>query len=132
MAVGVEQQSGMVQDQVIVAFVAAWNTRDEAERRRLLERCWAEDGVFIHPSGQFEGREMVLDTMARMSGSWPDGAQVRISRVVECGGWLYYCWEILRANRSVHAAGVHVAERSGDGRLRKLINFAGPPPLVGE
>jgi hypothetical protein len=130
MAVGVEQQSSTEQDPVVQAFVAAWNTRDEAERDRLLEKSWADDGIFIHTSGQFEGRDVVLKTMARMSGSWPTGSRVSISRVEEHHGWLFYSWEIVRTDRTSHAVGIHVAERAADGRLRKLINFAGPPPVV--
>ena len=125
------QQSGAAQDQVVDAFVAAWNTADETERRRLLEQCWADNGVFVHPSGLFEGREVVLKTIARMSGTWPAGAKARISRVEEHGGWLYYSWEIMRSDRSINPVGIHVAELAADGRLQKLINFDGPVPAVG-
>lgn len=131
MAVEAMRHDGAERDQTVEAFVAVWNTRDEAERRRLLEQCWAEDGVFIHASGQSEGREAMLSTITRMVGTWPTGSQVRISRVEEHHDWLYYRWEILRADRSVHGTGIHVAERAGDGRIRKLINFQGSPPLVG-
>ena len=125
------QQSDTARDKVVEAFVAAWNTTDEAERRRLLEQCWADDGAFIHSSGLFEGREVVLNTIARMSGTWPVGTQVRISRVEEHNGWLYYAWEILNRDGSLFAPGRHVAERAADGRLQKLINFEGPAPEVG-
>ena len=129
MAVGVEQQSGTVQDQVIGAFVAAWNTRDEAERRRLLERCWAEDGVFIHSSGEFAGRKAQESNIRSSVEQWPDGAHVEISPVEEHHRWLEYTWRILRPDGSLFAAGMHVAKRAADGRLQKVINF--PIPRVG-
>ena len=49
----------------IVHFYAAWDARDEGERRALLERAWADEVVYRDPSARLEGREalMALDGM---------------------------------------------------------------------
>jgi len=50
------QQTGTIGDQVVDAFVAAWNTPDENARWRLLEQCWADDGTLLNRSREDKGR----------------------------------------------------------------------------
>ena len=41
------------------AFIDAWRTDDERQRRKLLEAAWADDGELVDPTGRFDGREAV-------------------------------------------------------------------------
>jgi hypothetical protein len=124
------QQSGTVRDQVVDAFVAAWNTSDETERRRLLEQCRADDGVLLNPSREDKGRAEMASAIASMIANWPSGYQVQINPVQEHHGWLCYSWKIFRADGSTYQEGIHVAERGQDDRIRKMITF-GLPNSVG-
>ena len=124
------QQRDAARDQVVNAFVAAWNSSDEAERWRLLEQCWSADGVFLHPSGVYDGREALAAyhvgprTLAKRE---PRANQSRrgASRLValQLGdpptGWLPF------------GRGRHVAERAPDGLLRQMITFSIPLPQRG-
>ena len=38
----VEQRS---LEEVVLAYIEAWNTPDEEARRTLLDRCWADDAT---------------------------------------------------------------------------------------
>ena len=50
--------------EAVPAYDAAWNTPELSERRRLLERSFADDGVLVEPRGSFEGREAVPGRIA--------------------------------------------------------------------
>lgn len=131
MAVEAPQQSGTVQDKVIEAFVAAWNTPDENARWRLLERCWADDGILFNRSIEVKGRAELASAITSILASWPTGSHVQISPVQEHHGWLCYSFKIFRSDGSTYAEGIHVAERDRDGLIRKLINFSLPNSVVG-
>ena len=114
--------------EVVAAYDAAWNEPDATERRRLLERAFAEDGVLIEPRGRFEGREAVLE---RIGGFWErfPGARVLLtSGVDEHHGFLRYAWMIVVADGSALLDGIDFAELRSDGRLRRVIMFFGPLP----
>ncbi len=36
-------------EQVLLAYVAAWNGTEEGKRRTLLETSWAENGIYTNP-----------------------------------------------------------------------------------
>lgn len=114
---------------VIDAFVAAWNVTDEADCSRLLEQCWADDGTLINHTAQQTGRAEVAAYIRHVTPQW-EGGRVRISSVDEHHGWLRYTWKVVRPDGSAVGEGMHVAERAPDGRLRRVIGFPSPAPVV--
>ena len=40
----------------VAAYIDAWNTPDDARRRALLERAWADDGTYTDPTARVAGR----------------------------------------------------------------------------
>jgi len=125
-----EQNTGTTRDRMVDAFVGAWNTTDETERGRLLEQCWAEDGIFSLPTDQARGREALAALIGNAKAQWK-GGHVRVGAVDEHPYGLRYAWTIFHPDGSIRATGMHIAERSGDGRLQKMIAFYGPCPDVG-
>ena len=115
-------------DEVVAAYDAAWNEPSPAERRRLLERAFAADGVPIEPRGRFEGRDAVLERIAGFAERFP-GARVRLtSGVDEHHGCLRYAWTIVGADGATLLEGSDFAELGSDGRLRQVVMFFGPLP----
>lgn len=118
-------------DDVLAAYDAAWNEADGAERTRLLERSLTEDAELVDPTGRFAGRRAIDDRIAGFGRRFP-GARVTItSGVDEHNGFARYAWSITAAGGETILAGIDVVERSGDGRLRRVVMFFGPlPPAV--
>ena len=48
----VEQRS---LEEVVLAYIEAWNTPDEEARRNLLDRCWADNATYIDPVSEVRG-----------------------------------------------------------------------------
>ena len=46
--------------ETLEAYVGAWNTTDEAECRRLLERSWADTATYTDPSIHLQGRDALV------------------------------------------------------------------------
>lgn len=119
----------MTSHEVVEWYVAAWNATDEAERRRLLERAWTEDGAYTDPTAYVAGREALIAHIGafhgRTPGTWfdviagPDGHHQRVR----------FIWR-LNANRITLREGLDVGELAEDGRLRGIVGFFGPLPAV--
>jgi hypothetical protein len=60
-------------DRVIAAYDEAWNTRDERERRRLLEMSLTSDAQLVDPTaGRVRGRGAVNERIAGFAERFPD------------------------------------------------------------
>jgi|Tabmets5t2r1_1033131.scaffolds.fasta_scaffold52146_2 hypothetical protein len=46
--------------EALEAYVGAWNTTDEAECRRRLERSWADKATYTDPSIHLQGRDPLV------------------------------------------------------------------------
>ena len=114
--------------EVVAAYDAAWNEPSPAERRRLLEHSFAEDGVLIEPRGHFAGREAVLERIAGFTERFPGARVLLTSGVDEHHGCLRYAWTIVGADDATLLDGIDVAELGSDGRLRRVVMFFGPLP----
>ena len=119
----------MTVEELIATYDGVWNERDDAERRRLLERCWADDGELVDPrAGRFRGRDAVLERLAGFRERFP-GARVEItSGLDENHGFVRFAWTILGEDGSELLDGMDFAEVAEDGRLRRVVMFFGPLP----
>jgi hypothetical protein len=42
-------------EEVVLAYVDAWAETDEGKRRALLEKSWADNGIYTDPTGEAVG-----------------------------------------------------------------------------
>src|SRR5215217_4770136 len=68
--VSAEQRSP---DEVMLAYIEAWNTPDEQARRDLLDRCWADEGTYTHPISEVRGKEALVAHIGRFLSEGPSG-----------------------------------------------------------
>ena len=115
-------------EDVVAAYDRAWNEPDPAERRRLLELSWAEDGELVDPTGRFQDREAIIERLAGFSERFP-GARVDItSGIDDHHGFVRYAWTIADADGARLLEGIDVCELAEDRRLRRVVMFFGPLP----
>src|SRR5688572_6789295 len=58
--------------QIVTQYVAAWNETDPAARDVLLDRCWADGGVYVDPNVELAGREALSQHIAKVQAARPD------------------------------------------------------------
>jgi hypothetical protein len=103
-------------EEVLDAYVAAWNEPDPEARRRLLERSLADGCTFEGPTGRFVGRDAIDRFIGALQGRMP-GA--RVERVGPADGEAF-SWRICTADGRMLLAGHDLVEVDGDGRLRSI------------
>lgn len=116
--------------EIVEAYGAAWNEPDEAERRRLLERSWANDGVFVDPQSHAEGREALLGLIADFQRQLSGAQIVTTSGIDVHHNVVRFTWAVRGADGSTMMEGIDFGELAEDGRLRKIVGFWGPPPAA--
>jgi hypothetical protein len=62
-------------DEVVLAYIEAWSSPDEAVRRELLDMCLADDASYTDPANEVRGKEEIASHIGRsLSGEAYDGA----------------------------------------------------------
>ena len=108
-------------EDVVDAYVAAWNALHPAERRRLLDDSVTEDFVFSGPTGEFKGRDAVGTFIAAMQERMPSTEVVRAGRATSAGPFVEFEWEIRNTLSGARLlGGVDAGEVAADGRLSRV------------
>jgi hypothetical protein len=117
-------------DSVVEAWFAAWRAADHTERRRLVEICWSENGVYQDPMNEASGREAIMELIGGFHERRP-GARIDLASGIDHHhAKFYYEWKMFGAEGQMILQGIDYGELETDGRLRCIIGFFGsPPPL---
>lgn len=122
-------------DELAACYAAAWNERDEAQRRALLESCCSPGVRFLQQGWEHEvvGIDALATTIADFQASWPEGVDVRVELTTPVdshhgfgrGGFVW----IFGQDRGY---GTDFAEVGDDGKMKTIVVFgdSGPPPAV--
>jgi hypothetical protein len=116
--------------EVVTAYAAAWAEPDEAARRALLEKAWADDGVYSDPTAHVEGRDALVSHIAGFLATAGSTRLERSSGVEVHHSSLRFAWRVVAADGKVVAEGFDYGELAEDGRLEKIVGFFGPFPKL--
>jgi hypothetical protein len=118
-------------DDVIGDYFRAWNEADLQQRRLLLERSVTPDAELVDPTGRWQGIERLSERIGNYLVSAP-GTRVEQSSGVDAHHDLVrYSWSIVDRDGCEIIEGLDVAERAGDGRLKRISMFHGSLPANG-
>jgi hypothetical protein len=107
----------------VQSYVDAWNEPDETNRRRLLERSWAEAGTYTDPSVHVEGREALVHHAGTFGSRWPGARIVVTGGIAQHHEMLLFTWRVAGPDGATLREGVDFAEMAEDGRLRRVVGF---------
>ena len=119
----------------VLAYIEAWATPDDALRRRLLDRCWDADGIYLDPTVELQGREALSAHIGRFLSVGPAGAgsghRIPIASGVDHHhGMIRFTWTLLDPDGAPMLRGMDVGELTADGRIRRIVGFFGEPAPV--
>jgi hypothetical protein len=117
-------------DEVVAAYGAAWLEGDHAERQRLLEIAWSEDGTYQDPTADISGREALAQHIASFQKRMPGSSIIITSGVDHHHGKFHFQWKMVGAAGQTTLEGRDFGELDETGRIRRIVGFFGsPPPL---
>ncbi len=110
---------------VIAAYMAAWNEDDPETRMALLESCWAEAGIYCDPGVYLVGRQALSERIATIRAGRPGASLVQLTPLECHHDALRFHWHLLRADGSTGPRSLDIGITDADGRLSRMIGFFG-------
>lgn len=115
---------------IVTAYMAAWNEPDEAKRRSLLQKAWADNGRYTDPMSDAEGRDALVALISQFQKQMPGASITAASGVDEHHGRLHFAWKLQRSDGSTQMEGIDIGQLAGDGRIQSIVGFFGAPPAA--
>lgn len=112
----------------VETYGSAWDEADDDKRRALLEQAWAEDGLYIDPSGRADGREALVKHIAGFQKTFGGHRIELTSGIADHNGYVSFAWKMSGPDGSTVMEGCDFGELDGDGRLKLIVGFFGPWP----
>ena len=113
---------------VIQAYIDAWAEKDEAKRRALIDKAWAEDGLYVDPTSEGRGREALSQIIAGFHANAP-GARIELaSDIDQHHNQIRFAWNFIQADGKTAIEGIDAGELAPDGKIARIVGFWGAPP----
>lgn len=113
--------------EAVTAYGAAWNETDDAKRRALLEQSFAEDGVYMDPTGRADGRDALGTHIGGFQAMMPGHTIDNASGVDVHDNVFRFAWT-MKNGSEVALEGMDFGEIADDGRISRIVGFFGPFP----
>ena len=112
-------------EEIVLAYVAAWTETDEGKRRTLLEKSWAENGIYTDPTVEVVGREALVQHIGGIHQRFAGHRILLTSGVDEHHGRLRFTWDMVSPEGSRVSEGIDFGEVGSDNRLIRITGFFG-------
>jgi len=116
--------------ETLQAYMDAWNEKDEAKRRALLNKAWADDGRYTDPMSDAHGREALVALIAQFQQQMPGASITATSGVDQHHDHLRFTWKMVAADGSTGIEGIDIGQLAEDGRIQSITGFFGPLPAA--
>lgn len=110
-------------------MLAAWNEPDSGRVRGHLDKALADDVRFVDPSIDVTGIDGFEANCHDVRAKIPGAVYSRTSGVDSHHGFYRYHWAIHLQSKPI-VSGFDVVETDADGRVRCVIGFFGPVPVL--
>ena len=117
-------------NEVVQAYMAAWNEPDETNRRSLLEKAWADDGRYTDPMSDAPGRDALFDLIAQFHQQMPGASITATSGIDEHHGSVRFAWKMVAPDGTTGMEGIDIGQLAEDGRIQSITGFFGPLPTA--
>ncbi len=117
-------------NEIVQAYMTAWNEPDETSRRQLLEKAWADDGRYTDPMSDAPGRDALVTLISQFQQQMPGASLAATSGIDEHHGRLRFGWKLTAPDGSTGMEGIDIGQLAEDGRLKSITGFFGPLPVA--
>jgi len=104
-------------------YIAAWNEGDDARRRELVARTFADDATYLDPLVTGEGTDGIAGMIGAVQQQYAGHRFVLAAGPDAHHDCVRFTWQLKNPEGEHIATGVDFATVAGDGRLRTVIGF---------
>lgn len=109
-------------------YVEAWNTTDQAQQVKLIEACWALEGVLTDNHSHVEGRDALIKMIDDFKVAKPGFTFVTTSIIDQHHNVCRASYKMLNASGQAVLKAMDIVEFDEAGQIKRLITFFGPLP----
>lgn len=114
----------------ITTYLELLNETDPARRATLAEAVWVDDGRWIDPPFEAEGRAAIAETIGGVQEQFPGHTFRQVSGVDMHHDLFRFAWELVAPDGTVTVRGIDVGQVADDGRFRRITGFLGDLPAL--
>jgi SnoaL-like domain len=118
-------QADSIDPTVVDAYLATWNETDPAKRRALIEASLGADLWYRDPLLEADGLDAYDAMIAAVQAQFPGLVMSRTSPVDAHRDLVRFNWALGAPGAEPTFAGLDVAKYDADGKLHRIIGFAG-------
>lgn len=111
-----------VQD-VVRAYLATWNSTEESERRRLLERHWSPEVTYVDPQATVRGHDGLNAVVARVHEQFPGFVFSLVGEIDSHHNQLRFQWGLGPVGVEPVVIGFDVVVLDEDSRIHDVRGF---------
>ncbi len=116
-------------NEIVERYLAAWNEKDEAKRRSLVDGLWAADGSYTDPLADAHGRAEIDGLIGAVQQQFPEFVFTLGGAVDAHHDQARFTWHLGPAGAAEPVViGFDVAVVDGDGQLRSVYGFLDKVP----
>jgi hypothetical protein len=115
-------------ERIVAQFIAAWNSNDPEERRRLTEVTCNETIEIISPYGTHRGIPAQLEDIQQIRAQFPK-AKCTAKVLAQHHGWVMDSWTTELGDGRAPLHGADISLIGDDGRIAKVISFSPLPKI---
>lgn len=111
--------------EVVDTYLAAWNETDPAKRAELIEASLGADLWYRDPMLEADGRDAFDTVLAAVQEQMPGHVITRTSSIDHHHDVVRFNWALGLPGQEPAFAGVDVCKYDTDGKLHRIVGFAG-------
>jgi len=118
-------------NEVVVGYLAAWNERDAARRRALIDKVWTEDAAYVDAHRRGEGHDGIDSMIAAAQAQFPGYRLHLVSGIDTHNGYIRFSWAAGGIPEApLYLGGTDFAVIAPEGRLKIVAGFVDAAPAV--
>jgi hypothetical protein len=116
-------------NKLVVNYLAAWNERDAARRRKLVAETWTDDGTYIDAHRRGTGHDGIDSMLQVTQDQFPGYRLGLVSGIETHNGYVRFSWAAGGApDAPLYLAGTDFGIVADDGRLKSVAGFVDAAP----
>jgi SnoaL-like domain len=116
--------------EIIERYIAAWNEKDPARRRDLVDQLWAPEGSYTDPLADVRGRAEIDGLIGAVQQQFPDLVFTLGGPVDTHHHQARFTWHLGPDDGEPIVIGFDVAVLDADGHLRTVYGFLDKVPAA--
>jgi SnoaL-like domain len=104
-------------------YLALWNEKNEAERRKRLTDQWSATARYVDPMMAGEGRHGIAEMIAKARSQFPGHSFVLRGEPDGHGDFVRFSWSLVPADGPAVAGGTDVVRLDDNGQISEVIGF---------